>query len=213
MIKLLENGKFYHIYNRGNNKDTMFFTDDDYACFMKLYKAFISGVADTLSWCLMKNHFHFLVRIKDENEIGYLNPAFTDSRIISKKWRVYSKPIAGVKVQLKPKPRMQFRHLLSTYTIYLNNTYGRTGSVIEKNYERSLVESNEYLRTLFLYVNSNPVKHSIRKQAEKYKWSSCKALIKGTSDGIVDHSFLKNYFDSPENFKYALDNYKPTDLE
>jgi len=213
MMNLLENGKIYHIYNRGNNKDTMFFTDDDYACFVKLYKAFIPGVADTLSWCLMKNHFHFLVRIKDENEIGYLNPAFAKSRIISRKWKVYANPIVGVKQQIKPTPRMQFRHLLSTYTIYLNNMYNRTGSVIEKNYERSLVENNEYLRTLFLYINSNPVKHSIRKQAEKYRWSSCKALIKGSSDGFVDHSFLKNCFGSPENFKYALDNYKPTDLE
>ena len=212
MSILLENGRYYHIYNRGNNKDVMFQTSSDYLYFMTLYKIFISGIADTLSWCLMKNHFHFLVRIKDENEIGYLNPAHSNSRNLAEKWKVYSNQLSGVTKVLKPKPGMQFRHLFSTYTIYCNGLYNRTGSVIEKKYERSLVVDEEYLTTLFLYINSNPVKHSVSSHAEKYRWSSCKALVNGVSDDIVDHSFMIQYFESSKNFKSALDSYKPVDL-
>lgn len=65
-IEPLQEGKVYHIYNRGINSAELFFESDNYDYFMKLYGNHIDPIADTYAWCLMKNHFHFLVRIKDE---------------------------------------------------------------------------------------------------------------------------------------------------
>ncbi|KAF5031564.1 hypothetical protein DSECCO2_626450 [anaerobic digester metagenome] len=212
MSILLENSRYYHIYNRGNNKDVMFQNSSDYLYFINLYKVFISGIADTLSWCLMKNHFHFLVRIKDDGEIGFLNPANANSRNLTEKWKIYPHVFSSKNNAIRPKPAMQFKHLFSTYTLHCNGFYNRTGSVIEKKYERILVENDDYLTTLFLYINFNPVKHSICHHPEKYKWSSCQSLISGKNDGITNVAFMKQYFESSENFKFSLDNYLPTDL-
>lgn len=68
-IEPLENGKYYHIYNRGINSDILFKENSNYEYLLKLYDLHIEPIAETYAWCLMKNHFHFLVRIKDVEEI------------------------------------------------------------------------------------------------------------------------------------------------
>lgn len=65
----LEYGQYYHIYNRGINGENLFKSDDNFKYFIKKYDSYISKIANTFAWCLLKNHFHFLVRIKEENEI------------------------------------------------------------------------------------------------------------------------------------------------
>ncbi len=60
---------YYHIYNRGNNRENIFFQERNYTHFMNLYAKYIEPIADTFAYCLMRNHFHILVRIKSEDEI------------------------------------------------------------------------------------------------------------------------------------------------
>lgn len=73
-LEPIEFGHYYHIYNRGNNGDIIFFEDKNYTYFLSLYLKYIHPIADTFCWCLLKNHFHFLIRIKelDEIELGTL---------------------------------------------------------------------------------------------------------------------------------------------
>lgn len=61
---ILEEGGYYHIYNRANGKDNLFRQAQDYRHFLRLYQKYILPVADTFAWVLMPNHFHLLVRIK-----------------------------------------------------------------------------------------------------------------------------------------------------
>ena len=62
-------GVTYHIYNRGNNGETIFPEERNYEYFMQLYGKYISPIADTFAYCLMPNHFHFLIRIKGEDDL------------------------------------------------------------------------------------------------------------------------------------------------
>ncbi|MBU8892556.1 MAG: hypothetical protein KOO66_07235 [Bacteroidales bacterium] len=70
-MQTIEFGRYYHIYNRGINSGNLFEENTNYEHFLKLYEKYINPIADTYAWCLMKNHFHFLVRIKDAVEIGF----------------------------------------------------------------------------------------------------------------------------------------------
>jgi REP element-mobilizing transposase RayT len=61
----LKEGQFYHIYNRGNNRRDLFLEPVHYEHFLALYDKYVTPVAETLAWVLMGNHFHFVVRIKE----------------------------------------------------------------------------------------------------------------------------------------------------
>ena len=54
----------YHLYNRGNNKQDIFFQERNYDFFKQ--KAFqeLGSQVDILAYCLMPNHFHFLISTK-----------------------------------------------------------------------------------------------------------------------------------------------------
>ena len=60
-------GQFYHVYNRGNNKQLIFFNDNNYLYFLQKIREQLLPVADILAWCLMPNHFHILIQANDES--------------------------------------------------------------------------------------------------------------------------------------------------
>jgi len=59
-----EEDNFYHIYNRGINGENIFLSDANYMFFLKKWKALLNNYIKMGAYCLMTNHFHFLVQIK-----------------------------------------------------------------------------------------------------------------------------------------------------
>jgi putative transposase len=64
--KLIEPGKYYHVYNRGKSGYPLFETEEAYRFFLKLYQAHICPIAETFAYCLLSDHLHFLIRIRDD---------------------------------------------------------------------------------------------------------------------------------------------------
>jgi len=58
-------GKYYHLYNRGNNKERLFYYHGNYDFFLQKYFMYLGSIVDTYGYCLLPNHFHFLIRIRD----------------------------------------------------------------------------------------------------------------------------------------------------
>ena len=57
-------GSYYHIYNRAIGRDWLFVNDGNYRFFLKKWQQYIHPYVETFAYCLMCNHYHFLVRIK-----------------------------------------------------------------------------------------------------------------------------------------------------
>jgi len=51
----------YHVYNQGNNQQNIFIKDFQFLYFLQLYQQYIVPHCETLAWCLMHNHFHFMI--------------------------------------------------------------------------------------------------------------------------------------------------------
>ena len=66
-------GDIFHIYNRGNNQQKIFFNDDNYRFFLKKISKEILPHCDILAYCMMRNHFHLLVHIKPAVKPNALN--------------------------------------------------------------------------------------------------------------------------------------------
>lgn len=64
-IQPIIEGEYFHIYNRGVNSENLFKEKRNYYFFLEQYKFYCSDALETLAYCLLKNHFHLLVRIKE----------------------------------------------------------------------------------------------------------------------------------------------------
>jgi len=181
----LTNGNYYHIYNRGNNSDDIFYENENYYHFLRLYEKYIEPIADTYAWCLLKNHFHVLVYIKTELEINQKSLSYS----------TVEKP----KVVSASK---QFSHFFNAYTQAINRRHKRTGSLFEKNFERKLVDTDEYFRKLIFYIHHNPVHHGFIDNMELYPWSSYNSVISNKPTKLKRNRVIE-IFDDIENFKYC----------
>ncbi len=69
MTEKLQFGQIYHIYNRGNNRENLFLGKENYLYFLKLFSKHIAPVVFVYAYCLLPNHFHFLLQLKSREEI------------------------------------------------------------------------------------------------------------------------------------------------
>jgi len=62
-----EIGHIFHIYNQGNNRAKIFFSERNYLFFVEKIRRHILPYADVLAWCLMPNHFHLMVYVRSRS--------------------------------------------------------------------------------------------------------------------------------------------------
>jgi putative transposase len=62
--RLIQDGSYYHVHSRGNNKRKIFRYNRDYLYFKKLIIKYMDKYPVCIyHYCLMKNHMHFLVKV------------------------------------------------------------------------------------------------------------------------------------------------------
>ncbi|WP_293218612.1 MULTISPECIES: transposase [unclassified Microcoleus] len=86
---ILQAGNYYHVYNRGNNRQLIFFERENYIYFLRqLRNHLITHGVDILAYCLIPNHYHLLVHL-NTNRFSNLMQAFTLSytKAINKRYQ------------------------------------------------------------------------------------------------------------------------------
>ncbi|SEF79218.1 transposase [Algoriphagus boritolerans] len=60
-----ESGTFYHVWTHANGLDNLFREEDNYQFFFSKYAIYIHSLAKTFAYCLMPNHFHLMIQIRE----------------------------------------------------------------------------------------------------------------------------------------------------
>ncbi|MGB1217499.1 MAG: transposase, partial [Saprospiraceae bacterium] len=157
----------YHIYNQGNNKQTIFFNDENYLFFLKKMRKYLLPHCEVLAYCLMPNHFHWLVWVKEAESISPKRSLNED-----------------------------IGTMLSSYTRAINKRENRSGSLFRPKTKAKPFIINEFMTVdhkdwnkldyanyCFQYIHQNPVKAQLVTKAEEWIYSSAKdyaGLRKGT---------------------------------
>jgi len=86
-----------------------------------------------------------------------------------------------------------FQYVGRYYVTYVNNTYGRTGTLWEGRYKASIVDEIQYLLSCYRYIELNPVRAGMVTGPEDYQWSSyqCNASINDDPLVTPHHLYLK----------------------
>jgi REP element-mobilizing transposase RayT len=63
-------GEHYHVYNRGNNRQAIFLERENYLFFLRKWREYLLATADVVGYCLMPNHYHFLLHLREDDLSG-----------------------------------------------------------------------------------------------------------------------------------------------
>lgn len=183
----LQWGHYYHIYNRGVNRENIFIEARNYPYFLQLYAEHIVPIADTFAYCLLRNHFHFCIRTKDA-------PTFTPDRS--------PEDLSGVNVGVARAPSQAFSNFFNAYARTINNTYGRTGSLFQRPFGRKLITTNAYLTQLILYIHQNPQRHGLIDDFRDWPYSSYPALL-GTKMTKIEREEVFSWYGGKDALRTA----------
>ncbi len=195
-ITPLKFGQYYHVYNRGNNRQNIFLERRNYPYFLQLYIKYLLPVATTFAYCLLPNHFHFLLRTytKEEQRAYWFEQQRQQIGPLSE-----SGPISPAKP--KPfkltEPSRAFNNMFIAYTRAVNKATGRTGALFERPFGRKLVNSDAYFQTLIVYIHQNPQHHRFVNDFRDWKWASYGAFNSSGTSHIKRAEAIEWFGDMP----------------
>jgi putative transposase len=187
---------YYHIFNRGNNSQKVFFNRENYLFFLRKIKKQIQPFVSIIAWCLMPTHFHLLVFINHEKllkeNIG------NHENVRSGRYQTFNQSL-GV--------------LLSSYTKAIQNQEKITGSLFQKRTKAKLMydeieiepsywnttfgtvinisEGKSYLETCIEYIHHNPVYSGLVKNPEDWEFSSMRDFLGLRQGKLIDYGLLE----------------------
>lgn len=197
-----ESNRVYHIFNQGNNKQNIFFLEKNYLYFLQKMRQYISPHVDFIAYCLMPNHFHWLVRTKDS--------ACANSKLVRAKSML--EEAENLKITRQQNLSAAIGTLLSAYTKAINNQEKRTGSLFRsktkykdgwidgfvstegKNKELIFNDGNEYLLRCFEYIHNNPVKAGLVIKHTDWDYSSAKDYEGLRNGTLCNQSIIKEIY-------------------
>jgi REP element-mobilizing transposase RayT len=172
----------YHLLDHGTNRHQLLFESETYPPFLKKIRNGFLPYCDILAWCLMSNHFHFLITIHED--YVYHNAITNKEKIVNSLNR-------------------QIGTIQSSYAKGINNRYGRSGSLFrQKTKAKSLSEQKRNtINTAvncFLYIHQNPLKAGLVEKLEDWEFSSFKDYAGLRSGDLCNMDLAKDLFSLPK---------------
>jgi putative transposase len=181
-------GEHYHLYNRGHNRQDIFFERENYLFFLRRVRKYLLGEDETsedsetsevyttvVAYCLMPNHFHLLVRPQDDE--------------LSRRMQRFS----------------------ISYTKAINKRYNRTGALFQGQFQAVHVDRNEYLLHLSRYIHLNPVMAGLARQPEAWEFSSHRDYIGLRQGTLPAPGVVLSQFPTPGAYQAFVKSYQPAD--
>ena len=175
--ELFEYGGYYHVYNRGNNGENLFLEERNYLYFLNLMKKYLHPIAEIYAYCLMKNHFHIVLKIKEQEELKNVS----EERL-----------------------HLPFSNFFNSYAKAINKAYGRTGSLFQEHLKRNRINSNETLVQAVAFVHLNPEFHKVCSDFAFYNHSSYKAYL-CLQPTMLTRQYIIALFGGIDHFKHEHD--------
>ncbi len=171
----------YHLYNRGNNSRLIFFERENYLFFLQKIRKHLSPFVEILAYCLMPNHFHFLIYTPSDSDSqgDFKSPCESDRN------HEIIKAIAVI---------------LRSYTRAINKKHKWTGSLFQQATKAKLITNkNDYSFTCLHYIHQNPVKAKLVEKAEEWEFSSYKDYASIRNGTLCNRGIAYEILDIPIN--------------
>ena len=188
----------YHIYNQGNNRQKIFYNRDNYLFFLQKMNDYLLPYCDVLAWCLMPNHFHWMVYVRESELESVMRRGGTEiDRVTSN--REASRGATQSRTPTVSNLNQAIGIMLSSYTRAINLQQSRSGSLFRQKTKADCITKpievspsyynlgfgtlifipdpdKDYPQICFNYIHQNPVKAALVKNPEDWEFSSFRDL-------------------------------------
>lgn len=215
---ILKPEHYYHIYNHAVGNENLFDTDKNYIYFLVKFNKYILPVSELITYCLMPNHFHLIVRLKSEGEIKIflnsnlkkvVNPTgreapvgLTIESLTKQELRNMSHVREPIGYELDKALSQLFSNFFNTYAKHYNFWKNRTGTLFKRAFRRKEIGDMEYLRKLICYIHQNPVKAGLVNKCDDWEYSSYQSFV-GLQQTLISRKEIIKLFGDLQNFKYC----------
>ena len=193
--------EYYHIFNRGNNKQTIFLDERDYIRFLFLIIYFQSPVVfeqigRQVSY-FVKNKIFNINNDLEKEIINNRNIELINFALMPNHFHLtlYEFKEGGISQYMQ--------RILCAYTKYFNTKYKKSGHLFQGPYKAVNIESNNQLLYLSSYIHRNPRELSGWKNKEQlYPWSSYQDFIKENRWGkLLQQNIILEQFDDQKEYE------------
>lgn len=193
LANFVEDG-IYHVYNRTNNKEPLFKTDENRLYFLRQYAKYLEPYVETFCWALLPNHFHFLVRVKNtENIKNYLKTIPTTQ--LKPPEKKYLENALSIELLIE----FEWKRFLTSYSMAFNKQHNRTGNLFHRPFKRVLINKESHFTQVIIYIHANALKHRVCKDFTEYRWSSWKSLTSSNTTKLCRQEVL-DWFGGQDRF-------------
>ena len=200
--KFIEGG-YFHIYNRTVGHDFLFMNHENYRYFLEKWQLYLEKYIEVYAFCLMSNHFHFVVRVKMLDDKIRENISLEKTKAAQK----FSKNLVDYNGFLED----QFKRFFSAYALAYNKEHKRHGNLFQSRFKRVQISDEVGLRNAICYVHHNPIHHDYSNSYDAWKFSSYKAYLSNNQTKIARNQGL-TLFDkknsSQEHFEKIHNQYR-----
>ena len=196
-------GEYYHLYNRGNNKQKIFLDKRDWVRFLFLILYFQSPV--TTSFNNIGRPVSFFIKNLSFN----VSQKVIDKILENKHAKLIAFALMEnhfhliIKENKKDGISQYMQRVLNSYTKYFNAKYGNTGHLFQGPFKGVHIKDNEQLLHLSAYIHRNPREiKEWKNREEEYFWSSYQDYIKKNRwNGLLENQIIMEQFTGSDEYK------------
>lgn len=171
----------YHLFSRAVGEEKLFKEEKNYVFFLHKLDFHTSEIADILTYTLLPNHFHLVVKIKPlETVVEYYET-------------IKMKPFDPLVTNIPDFIMERFSNLLNSYTKSFNKMYGRKGSLFIDYLRRSRVNSEWDLRSFIFYVHKNAVHHGYTSKIGDWQHDAYRLLLSDTHTKLLREEVFSSF--------------------
>ena len=204
--------QYYHFYNRGNNRQAVFFERDNYLYFLRGIKKYLIERMDILANCLMPTHYHILVRVRPQTlQTPQTSEVLKTSEVSAKGFSTKGFPtqeISDKEVSANISHAMQ--NFGISYTKAINKRFERTGALFQGQFQGKPIQHYHHLLNLCIYIHANPVKDGLVVLPEDWEFSNYPEWIKLRQGTLVNREFIEDNFGAPAEYNQLVIEYIKT---
>jgi putative transposase len=198
LANFVEDG-IYHVYNRTNNKEPLFKTDENRLYFLRQFAKYVEPFVDTFSWTLLPNHFHFLIKVKNSEDIKrHLKT------VVIEKLKPIEKKYLDNNTTTELLLEFEWKRFLTSYSMAFNKQHNRQGNLFHRPFKRVLVNKESHFTQAIIYIHANAFKHGVCKDFRQYIWSSWRTITTSNTTKLCRQEVL-DWFGGLERFIEAHD--------